>query len=48
VRAGAEVRPAIARLITGSGADLLTIAEGERMLEKAYIEALRNGGGKAE
>ena len=48
VRAGAEVRPAIARLITDSGADLLTIAEGERMLERAYIEALRNGGGKAE
>lgn len=48
VRAGAEVRPAIARLIAGSGADLLTIAEGERMLERAYIEALRSGGGKAE
>jgi len=48
VRAGAEVRPVIARLVADSGADLLTIAEGERMLEKAYIEALRNGGGKAE
>jgi len=48
VRAGAEVRPTIARLIAGSGIDLLTIAEGERMLEKAYIEALRNGGSKAE
>ena len=48
VRAGAEVRPAIARLIADSGGDLLTLAEGERMLEKAYIEALRSGGGKAE
>ena len=48
VRAGAEVRPALARLIADSGADLLTLAEGERMLEKAYIEALKNGGGKAE
>ena len=48
VKAGAEVRPTIARLIASSEADLLTIAEGERMLEKAYIEALRNGGGKAE
>ena len=48
VRAGAEVRPAIARLVADSGADLLTLVEGERMLEKAYIEALRDGGGKAE
>ena len=48
VRAGAEVRPALARLITASGAELLTMAEGERKLEKAYIEALRDGGGKAE
>ena len=47
-RAGVEVRPAIARLVADSGADLLTIAEGERMLEKAYIEALRGGAGKAE
>jgi ABC-2 type transport system ATP-binding protein len=43
VRHGVEARPAIARLITGSGADLLAIGEGERMLEKAYIEALRKG-----
>lgn len=48
VKAGAEVRPTIARMITNSGAGLLKIAEGERMLEKAYIEALRNGRGKAE
>lgn len=47
VKHQAEVRPAIARIITGSGADLLTIREGDRMLEKAYIEALRNGS-KAE
>jgi ABC-2 type transport system ATP-binding protein len=47
VRHGYELRPAIARLITGSGAELLTMAEGERMLERAYIEALRNGGDKA-
>jgi ABC-2 type transport system ATP-binding protein len=43
-RQGIEVRPAIARIVIDSGAELLTIAEGERMLEKAYIEALKNGG----
>jgi ABC-2 type transport system ATP-binding protein len=43
VKHGVEARPAISRLITESGAELLTIREGERMLEKAYIEALRNG-----
>ena len=48
VKHGVEARPAIARLITGSGAELLTIREGERMLEKAYIEALRNGIAKAQ
>jgi ABC-2 type transport system ATP-binding protein len=48
VRHGVEVRPTIARIITESGAELLTIREGERMLEKAYIEALRNGGDKAQ
>jgi ABC-2 type transport system ATP-binding protein len=43
VRHGVEARPAIVRLITGLGAELLTIREGERMLEKAYIEALKRG-----
>lgn len=47
-RRGSEVRPAIARIITQAGAELLTIREGERMLEKAYIEALRNGVDKAQ
>jgi ABC-2 type transport system ATP-binding protein len=48
VRRGIEARPTIARLITESGAELLTIRGGERMLEKAYIEALRNGVDKAQ
>ncbi|HLQ07310.1 MAG TPA: ABC transporter ATP-binding protein [Nitrososphaerales archaeon] len=48
VKHGVEARPEIARLITGSGAELLTIREGERMLEKAYIEALRNGIAQAQ
>lgn len=43
VRLGVEVRPAIAKTITESGAQLLTISEGRRMLEKAYIEALKSG-----
>ncbi len=42
VRHGVEARPEIARIITGAGAELLTIREGDRMLEKAYIEALSN------
>lgn len=40
---GVDVRPAIARIVTESGAELLTMADGERMLERAYIEALRGG-----
>jgi ABC-2 type transport system ATP-binding protein len=48
VRPGAEPRPAIARIITESGAELLTIRQRERMLEKAYIEALKDGGSKAD
>jgi len=48
VRHGIEVRPAIARIIIGAGAELLTIREGDRMLEKAYIEALKNGVAKAQ
>ena len=47
VRRGIEARPAIARIITESGAELLTIREGDRMLEKAYIKALRDGADKA-
>jgi len=43
VRRGVEARPEIARVITQGGARLLTIREGDRMLEKAYIEALKNG-----
>ena len=43
VKQGVEARPAIARIVTQSGAELLTIGQGERMLEKAYIEALRSG-----
>ena len=45
VKHQSEVRPAVARIIIGSGADLLTIREGDRMLEKAYIEALKSGVG---
>jgi ABC-2 type transport system ATP-binding protein len=48
VKHGVEARPAIARTITESGAELFTIRTGERLLEKAYIEALRSGGSKAE
>ena len=48
IRHGVEVRPAIAKMIIESGAELLTIREGERMLEKAYIEALRNRVDKAQ
>jgi ABC-type multidrug transport system ATPase subunit len=48
VKHGVEARPAIARIITESGAELLTIRTAERLLEKAYIEALRSGGAKAE
>jgi ABC-2 type transport system ATP-binding protein len=48
IKHGMEVRPAIARIVTQSGAELLTISQGERMLERAYIEALKGGAGKAE
>jgi len=48
VRHGVEVRPAIAKLVIESGAELLTMREGDRMLEKAYIEALKNGVAKAQ
>lgn len=48
VRPGVEARPAIAKIVIESGTELLTIRYRERMLERAYIEALRNGGDKAE
>ncbi len=44
VQKDAEVRPKIAQLIVDSGAQLYTIKEGERMLERAYIDALRRAG----
>ncbi len=36
-----DVRPVISDLVVKSGAKLYTIKQGENMLEKAYIEALR-------
>ena len=48
VARGAEARPEISRVIIQGGAELLTIREGERMLEKAYIEALKDGTNQAE
>lgn len=36
-----EVRPRLARVIVASGAQLYTIKRGERLLERAYIEALK-------
>jgi ABC-2 type transport system ATP-binding protein len=48
VRPGAEVRPEIARTIVDSGAELLAMRTGDRMLEKAYIEAVKSSGNKAE
>jgi ABC-2 type transport system ATP-binding protein len=48
VRRGLEVRPEISKVIVREGAELLTIREGDRMLEKAYIEALKDGTSKAQ
>ena len=48
VRPGAEVRPSIAKTIVDSGAELLAMRTGDRMLEKAYIEAVKSSGNKAE
>ncbi|MDG6917640.1 MAG: ABC transporter ATP-binding protein [Nitrososphaerota archaeon] len=48
VDGGYEVRPDIARVLVSSGAELLKLGEGERMLEKAYVVALRGGGDKAD
>jgi ABC-2 type transport system ATP-binding protein len=41
-----DIRPEIADIVVKSGAKLYTIKQGENMLEKAYIEALKetNGG----
>lgn len=42
-----EIRPLVSDLIVKSGAKLYTIKQGENMLERAYIEALREkDGGK--
>jgi ABC-type multidrug transport system ATPase subunit len=42
-----DIRPLIADIIVKSGAKLYTIKQGENMLEKAYIEALKETkGGK--
>jgi len=48
MKIGAEARPAIARTIVEAGGDLLANGKGQRMLEKAYIEALKNSKNKAE
>ena len=48
VRRGIEARPEISKMIIQGGAELLTIREGDRLLEKAYIEALRDGTDKAQ
>ena len=48
VRRGVEARPEISRMIMQGGAELLTIRKGDRMLERAYIEALRDGADKAK
>jgi ABC-2 type transport system ATP-binding protein len=48
VKFGVEARPAMARTIIESGAQLLIISEGTRMLEKAYIEALKGDRNQAQ
>ena len=48
VRRGVEARPEISKIIVQAGAELLTIREGDRMLEKAYIEALKDGTNQAK
>ena len=48
VDGGYEIRPAVARAVVDSGAELLKLGEGERMLEKAYVVALRGGGDKSD
>jgi ABC-2 type transport system ATP-binding protein len=48
VTRGVEARPQISKIIIQGGAELLTIREGDRMLEKAYIEALKDGTNKAQ
>ena len=42
-----DIRPLISDLVVKSGAKLYSIKQGENMLERAYIEALRKkDGGK--
>jgi len=48
VTRGTEARPEISKIIIQGGAELLTIREGDRMLEKAYIEALKDGTNQAQ
>ena len=36
-----DIRPQISEIIVKSGAKLYTIKQGENMLERAYIEALK-------
>jgi ABC-2 type transport system ATP-binding protein len=47
VERGLEARPEIAKAVVEAGAGLLSMSEGERMLERAYIEALRSDRAKA-
>jgi len=48
IRRGEEARPEISKIIVQGGGGLLTIREGDRMLEKAYIEALKDSENKAQ
>ncbi len=48
VKSGAEVRPAVAKAVVDAGGELLTLGGGERMLEKAYVKALRGGRDEAK
>jgi ABC-2 type transport system ATP-binding protein len=43
---GVELRPAISDLIVSSGAKLFTIKRADNLLERAYIEALKDGNGE--
>jgi hypothetical protein len=36
-----DIRPEVADIVVKSGAKLYTIKQGENMLERAYIEALK-------
>ena len=41
-----DIRPLISEVIVKSGAKLYTIKQGEKMLERAYIEALKDKNGE--